>query len=394
MFLHNSYYHFRYLAEALRRRGWDAISVDMHTPDERNTPLFHGEDLNLYDPNPQKFRANIDAMFDEVKRRFQIVHFAGMGMMSFYPENFDSDPLRTKIPTDFIELRKAGKRISYTISGCLDGISQTSFRRWSEGCCEKCAWRNRQDICSDLRNLTWGAKLQMFTDLVCGENNPALDYCATEKTCRGPVTMALSNEVWNEHLDIPEKYVLSRKPDELIVYHSFANFDIRTEDGADIKGTHAIMSAVERLRSDGVNVRLEFITNVPSRDVRFIMAQADVVVEQLNAGRSGATGREAMMLGKPVVVNFKSDEEDSERDLQCWQDFPGQNATEETVYTVLRDLLSNPDKRRQLSAASRTYAMKWFEADACAARYEEIWDRMSADEKPVVIERGMFGVGE
>lgn len=27
VFLHNSYYHFYYLAQALRRRGWDAVTV-------------------------------------------------------------------------------------------------------------------------------------------------------------------------------------------------------------------------------------------------------------------------------------------------------------------------------------------------------------------------------
>ena len=35
-------------------------------------------------------------------------------------------------------------------------------------------------------------------------------------------------------------------------------------------------------------MRLEFVTDVPSKDVRFIQVQADVIVDQLNTGRYGA----------------------------------------------------------------------------------------------------------
>src|SRR5437867_11446411 len=42
VFLHNSYYHFYYLAQALRRRGWDAITVSLEDPHGPQALYYHG----------------------------------------------------------------------------------------------------------------------------------------------------------------------------------------------------------------------------------------------------------------------------------------------------------------------------------------------------------------
>ena len=62
----------------------------------------------------------------------------------------------------------------------------------------------------------------------------------------------------------------------------------------------AVMAAIEKLKAEGLPVQLYFATEVPSRSVRFIQVQADIVVDQLNYGRIGANARESMMLGRPV----------------------------------------------------------------------------------------------
>src|SRR5215467_7308132 len=48
LFLHNSYYHFYYLARALRRRGWDAIVVSLEDLNGPNARYYHAEDVNLF----------------------------------------------------------------------------------------------------------------------------------------------------------------------------------------------------------------------------------------------------------------------------------------------------------------------------------------------------------
>ncbi len=65
LFLRNSYYHFYYLAQALRRRGWDAVSVSFEDPNGPNANYYHGEDVNLFSSDPGKLHRNIEGFFAE-----------------------------------------------------------------------------------------------------------------------------------------------------------------------------------------------------------------------------------------------------------------------------------------------------------------------------------------
>ena len=69
VFLHDGYYHSYYLARALRKRGWDAVSVGMKDPiNHRDAIYSHGVDLGLFSPDPvlESFVAGLsvlDAVF-------------------------------------------------------------------------------------------------------------------------------------------------------------------------------------------------------------------------------------------------------------------------------------------------------------------------------------------
>jgi glycosyltransferase involved in cell wall biosynthesis len=376
VFLHQDNYHFFYLAQALRRRGWDALSVSLEGPDSPNARYYHGEDLNLYDPDPAVFARKTAEFAADVRRRFRMVHFYGKGQMSFFPATYDHDETYSDLPTDFVELRRCGIKIGYTVCGCLDGIAQSSFHRWSGGACDKCVWQNEPQMCSDRRNLAWGHKVAMFCDLVATEGDPALDYQSGPACYREPLTTALDPEFWRPDLAIPEHRRLAREPNELIVFHAVGNFATRTRAGRNIKGTPAVIAAVERLRGEGVPVRLEFVSDMANREVRFVQAQADVIVDQLNFGRYGATAREGLMLGKPTVCRIDVREPTNEHELASLRECPLVTADEATIYTVLRDLLLDADKRRRIGAQSRAYALKWHAADACAERFERVYDRL------------------
>ena len=383
LFLHNSYYHFLYLSAALRRRGWDAVAVSLEPPDSANARFYHGEDVNLWDRDPGVFTERLRALLDEIPGRFRMVHFAGDGMMSVFPWSQDHGPRREAIPWDFLELKRAGVKIGYTVAGCNDGIGQTAFHRWSQGSCDKCTLQRRPEVCSDMRNFAWGHKREMMCDLIATEMLPVLDYCAGASVFREPLTMALDADVWRPDLDVPAAHRIDRQPDEILVYHGVGNyFDAHYLGNRDYKGTRAIGSAIDRLRQEGHPVRLLFLHDTPSRDVRFIQAQADVAVDQLNFGRYGASARECLMLGKPVIANIRLDEEDGVTPLASLSECPIVLATEDTIYTVLRDLIRDPQRRRELGYASRAYALKWHAADASAARFEAVYDWVVAGNAP------------
>ena len=58
------------------------------------------------------------------------------------------------------------------------------------------------------------------------------------------------------------------------------------------------------------------------------------------------------------------------------EDCPIVSATEELIYEVLRDFFAEEDRRRELAKASRDLAVKWHSADACAERFELVYDRL------------------
>lgn len=382
LFLRNSYYHFHYLAQALRRRGWDALTVSTEDPKGPNADYYHGEDVNLWDPNPKRFRSNIEEFYWDALERFELLHFAGDGLLTFFP--ISPEDWEAEEPWDIVQWRRRGHKIAYTISGCNSGVAQSTVARWSalggSVVCDKCPWQLRPEVCNDARNIAWGRKVDRYCDVIFTEGSPALDYQAIHKAVREPTTMCLDPEFWKPVLTVPDHLKIKRSDNELLVYHSFGNYDLRTANGRNIKGTGAIEAAVERLQAEGMAVRLVFVTDVKNTEVRYLQVQADVIVDQLNYGRYGATAREAMMLGKPTICYINRSEPKPADVLLSTQEVPLVSATEETVYEALRNLLLDRERRRCLGAAGRAFAMKWHSADACAERYEAIYDAVMSEQ--------------
>jgi len=382
VFLHNSYYNFYYLASALRKRGWDALSVSIDDPLGSNARFSHGADLSLHDASEGRKRKNVEEFFSESLGRFRMLHFYGRGHMSMFQSEFDSGASFSRLPSAFLRLKQSGVKIGYSVCGCLDGVSQSAFHRWSGGCCDRCIWQNNPLVCNDKMNLAWGHKVEMFCDLIACEGFPALDYQSGPKAYREPLTTALDPEFWRPDLEIPPHLVLPRSDGELIVYHAVGNYDLRSNPEKNVKGSRAVVEAVNRLRSEGMNVRLEFVTDMPSKDVRFIQLQADVVVDQLNHGRYGANAREAMMLGRPTVCHINKSEPAGETVLDSIRECPLVSANESTIYEVLKGLLLDPRRRLKAGLDGRKFALKWHSAAACAARYESVFDRLQMNLPP------------
>lgn len=373
VFFNNCYYNFFYLAAALRKRGWDAISVSRESPDSPNYQFYHGEDLNLYHPDPIILSKNLHSFYELVKQRYKMLHFYGAGNISIFPQYCSK--ILNLIPWDFLELKKHGVKIGFSHSGCNDLTSQTSFSKWSGGKCNQCIWKDQADICSDQLNISWGKIIHTICDLICVESDPPLDYKNGKKVFFDPLTFALDSNFWKPDLIVPEKYLIQNIPDEVVIYHAVGNYKLRTQSGKNFKGTHAVAEAVERLKRNGHKVVLHFVSDVPSKEIRYIQAQADIVVDQLNYGRYGANAREALMLGKPTICYLNKQPVNGEIS-PCISDSPIISATEETIYDVLLDLVTSPEKRKRIGDLSRQHALKWWSSDACAERFEKVYDML------------------
>ena len=347
VFLGNSYYNFRYLAAALRARGWDALSVSLDDSDKQFT---HGADLSL------RGKPAIDQFFHGVPFRFGMVHFYGRGM----------------VPAPALDWRRQGIKLGYSINGCADGAAQSSVRAWS-GCCTVCPLQHVPTACSDEGNLSWGHRAALHCDLIATEGFPALDWQGGPNVFREPLTTALDPGVWPLDLYIPEHYRIAREPNEIVIYHGVGNY--RAGRGG-LKGTQAVVAAVKELQDEGWPVRLYFAQDVESSEVRFFQAQADIIVDQLNHGRYGATAREGMMLGKPVVCRLIRAEPPGAQMLQSIAEAPLVSASEKDIAVVLRGLVIDPERRGWLGRVGRDFAFKWHSAQRCAERYERVYDAL------------------
>lgn len=375
LFMRPAYYNFYYLARALRARGWDAVSLCTEAPDSPNRKFYHGADLEIFHPDPSEHRRLLSDFFARNADRFGVVHTYGLGALSLFPGNDDVNNNFDAIPWDILEWKRRGTLVGYSHSGCLDGVSQAAFRAWSPTSCANCVWQDRPDVCSDDRNLVWGRKVTSLVDLFCTETDPPLGYKNSPNAFRAPLTYALDPEIWRPGLVVPDEMKRPRKPGEIIVYCALGNLATRSKNGRNVKGTSAVLAAIDQLRAEGIDIRLDFVHDVPSIDNRFIQVQADIIVDQLNYGRYGALAREGMMLGKPVIGRVNKDD-GGKPATRCILETPIVHADEATVADVLRDLALNPSKRAAIGRASREHAIKWWSADRLAGRFEQVYDHI------------------
>ena len=133
------------------------------------------------------------------------------------------------------------------------------------------------------------------------------------------------------------------------------------------KGTDHVVAACEALGVD-----LEIVEGLDHREAFERYRNADMVVDQLNAGWYGVFAIEAMALGKPVVT-FLHDEAVARTEEAFGLEVPLVRATKETLVDALRPLVESPEERRRVGAASRAYVERVHDADAVAARLVDLY---------------------
>jgi glycosyltransferase involved in cell wall biosynthesis len=139
------------------------------------------------------------------------------------------------------------------------------------------------------------------------------------------------------------------------------------------KGSEFLIAAVDRLRSEGLAVDLLLLEQVPNEEIRRVLTeQADILVEQLIFPGYAMSGVEGLAAGVVVISNLAD-----ERILQPFRRWsflsqcPIVSATPETIENVLRELCSNPSRRREIALKSRQYAVDYHSRDVFADFYAE-----------------------
>jgi glycosyltransferase involved in cell wall biosynthesis len=136
------------------------------------------------------------------------------------------------------------------------------------------------------------------------------------------------------------------------------------------KGTDHFVRACEEL-----GVELEIVEGLHYEEARKRYEQADVVLDQLNAGWYGMLAIEAMALGKPVVT-FLHDEAARRAEEAFGVRVPIVRAGKENLVETLRPLAESAAERRRIGAESRAYAEQVHDLDRVADRLVALYARL------------------
>jgi glycosyltransferase involved in cell wall biosynthesis len=136
------------------------------------------------------------------------------------------------------------------------------------------------------------------------------------------------------------------------------------------KGTEHVIAAV-----DGLDADLEIVEGLHHDEAFERYRNADIVVDQLNAGWYGLLAIECMALGKPVVA-FLHDEAVARTEAAFHTTVPLTSATAATLRERLRPLVVDAAERRRLGAASRAYVELVHNQERITDRLLDVYARL------------------
>jgi len=136
------------------------------------------------------------------------------------------------------------------------------------------------------------------------------------------------------------------------------------------KGTEHVIAACEGLDADLV------LVEGLRHDLAFERyREADIVVDQLNAGWYGVFAIECMALGKPVV-SYLHDEAVLRTESELDVTVPIVRATKDDLRSRLEALVASAAERRRIGAESRAYAERVHDVDRVADRLISLYSRL------------------
>lgn len=268
-------------------------------------------------------------------RTYDVFHFNwGMSILDFWFWNVHY----LELPL----LKRFGKRIVMSFQGCDARLKTASRARFSTSACAECdvAWcSERMDAIRQKRI----RKVFTYADKVFALNPDLMHFLPGAEFLPYASVDPVQWAPRARHEDA------SRRARPTKILHMPSN--------RSIKGTKYVEQACARLRHEGIPVELLLAEGVPHSRVGELIADADVVVDQLLIGWYGALAVEAMAMCKPVLCYLR--DEDLKRFVPFHDRIPVVRTTKETLQDDLRALLQSPRRCEQIGVAGREFVQEW-----------------------------------
>ena len=119
-----------------------------------------------------------------------------------------------------------------------------------------------------------------------------------------------------------------------------------------LKGTSYIIDAVNKLKDEGYPIELILLEGCSIKKVKNWLNVSDIAIDQLISGCYGKFASEAMAMAKPTICYI---DEKIKAQVNYEIDPPIVNSNPSTIYQNLKQLIENPDLRRDIGLKSRAY---------------------------------------
>lgn len=143
----------------------------------------------------------------------------------------------------------------------------------------------------------------------------------------------------------------------------------------EIKGTRHIVRAVKELRAEGVDVELVMVERVSNEEVRKLIYEADVIVDQLVVGWYAMFAIEAMASGKAVICHLRRDLEElyvAAGLLEGLDEIPIIRANAFSFKEVIRTLHADRDILVSAAGRGRGYVERHHSVEAISLVFSKV----------------------
>lgn len=124
---------------------------------------------------------------------------------------------------------------------------------------------------------------------------------------------------------------------------------LHSPSNRNLKGTTQILETIEQLTNEGLKFDFRFIENVSNTELRELLLDSDIVIDQLISAIIGKMALEGMATGNVVLGRY----------MPGYVHIPGEcpmvNVDKFTLAENLREVIRNRDLRYQLAMAGRPY---------------------------------------
>lgn len=156
------------------------------------------------------------------------------------------------------------------------------------------------------------------------------------------------------------------------------NFPIRVVHAPNhrqFKGTDHLISAINELKDEGVNIELVLVEKMPNAEALEIYKTADIIFDQCLIGFHGYFANEGMAMGKPVMCFIRKPEKYLIAHGKC----PIINTNINTLKGDLRLLADNPEMLAEIGKKSRSYIEKYYTLEAFSLRLRRAYEKLGVN---------------